>query len=164
MQPTQKELFRYVIRKAWIIWATMLASLATAVIACYAMADILKNFAVQDFPVSMTRNILLVVSAVLFVMIGNIRRFQLHGKSIAQRVARMERSGSDSTSILLKYMSVMIISLTLSEIIGVFGVLLFLLSGDFPSLYIFIAFSAVTMLMNCPKSKEVQNILEKMNK
>jgi hypothetical protein len=109
MQPTQKELFRYVIHKAWMIWAAMFASLPAAVIACYAMADILKGFAVQNFPVSMARNILLLVSAVLFVMIGNIRRFQLHGKSIAQRVARMERSGSDSTSILLKYMSVMII-------------------------------------------------------
>jgi hypothetical protein len=164
MQSTQEELLRDIIRKAWIIWTAMFGSLAVAVIICYACADALKFFIIQNFSYSLTRNILLVMSAVLFVMIGNIRRFQLHGKSIAQRVAKTERFGKDSTPILLKYMSVVVISLMLSEIIGVFGVILFLLSGDFPSLLIFIAFSAVTMLMNCPKSKEVQNISDKMNK
>jgi len=164
MLSTQKKLLQDVMNKAWIIWAAMFGSLAVIVIACYAMSDTLKLFALQDFSISLARNILLAVSAVLFVMTGNIRRFQMHGKSIAQRIARRNRSESDINLILLKYMSVMIISLMLSEIIGIFGLLLFLLGQDFSSLYIFVAFSAVSMLINCPKSKEVQNILEKMNK
>ena len=86
------------------------------------------------------------------------------GKSIAERVARTKHLGIDLTQIIIKYMSVIIISLTLSEIIVVFGILLFMLSGDISSLYIFVAVSAVAMLMNCPKSLEVQIILEKMIK
>ena len=61
-------------------------------------------------------------------------------------------------------MSVLIISLALSEVIGVFGVLMFILSADVQPLYLFIALSAMAMLMYCPKFSEVQDIATKMSK
>jgi len=164
MQSRVPEQLQGVLRKAWIVWAAMFLSLPAALVVCYVLADNLKRFAAPDFPLSMSRNILLVLSAVIFVMIGNIRRFQLHGKSIAQRVARTELSQKGPDQILMKYMSVMIISLALSEIIGVFAVVMFILSADIQPLCLFLAISAVAMLLHCPKFSEVQNIASKMSK
>jgi Mg2+/citrate symporter len=52
----------------------------------------------------------------------------------------------------------------LAEVIAVFGVILFVLSSDFMSLYIFLGASALTMLVNCPKAKEIEKIAEKMGR
>ena len=70
MLSTEKAVVRDVIRKAWVIWAVMFGSLPVVFIGCYVMADTLKKYSVQDFPLSTARNILLVVSAIIFVMIG----------------------------------------------------------------------------------------------
>jgi hypothetical protein len=164
IQPREQEQLKDVLRKAWIVWAAMFCSLPIALMACITMADKLKSFAVQDLPFSISRNILLVLSAVIFIMIGNIRRFQLHGKSIAQRAARTAPAERGPDQILLKYMSVLLISLVLSEVIGVFGVLMFILSADVQPLYLFIALSAMAMLMHCPKFSEIQDIAAKMSK
>ena len=164
IQPREQEQLKDVLRKAWIVWAAMFCSLPIALMACITMAENLKSFAMQDFPFSVSRNILLVLSAVIFIMIGNIRRFQMHGKSIAQRATRTAPAERGPDQILIKYMSVLIISLALSEVIGVFGVLMFILSADVQPLYLFIALSAMAMLIYCPKFSEVQDIATKMSK
>jgi len=164
MRPDVQKALKGVLRKAWFVWIVMFCSLPVALIACYAMADDLKVFSVQDIPLSISRNILLVSAAILFIVTGNIRRFQLHAKSIAQRATRTPPTMNVHDQIIIKYLSVMIISLALSEVIGVFGVLLFILSGDFQSLYLFIAISAAAMLLYCPKWNEIQGIAIKMDK
>ena len=152
---------REIMRSAWIIWAAMLGSLAVYAMGCILAADKLQGLTISDFPVSLVRNILIVVSAIIFVVIGNIRRFQLHAKSIRQR----DNAGMTADEALrIKYMSVMVISLALAEIIAIFGLIIFLLSADFTSLYLFLGMSAVTMVVNCPKSGELETIIEKMKR
>jgi hypothetical protein len=124
------------------------------------LADKLKSIAVEAFPLGVARSVVGVISAVIFVMIGNIRKFQMHARSIKQRVDMQE---AGSRSLQMKYMSIMVISLVLSEFIAVLGIILFMLSADFLSLYIFIGASALTMLVNCPKAAEIRKIAEKMS-
>jgi phosphatidylglycerophosphatase A len=148
-------------RSAWIIWAAMLGSLAVYAVFCILAADKLQVLIISDFPVSLVRNILIVFSAIIFVVIGNIRKFQLHAKSIGQR----DNTGMTADEALrIKYMSVIVISLVLAEIIAILGLILFLLSADFTSLYLFLGISAVTMMVNCPKSGELETIIEKMKR
>jgi hypothetical protein len=149
-----------VLKRAWIIWAAMFLSLIVYGVICFLLADKLKSIAVEAFPLGAARSVVGVISAVIFVMIGNIRKFQMHARSIKQRVDMQE---AGSRSLQMKYMSIMVISLVLSEFIAVLGIILFMLSADFLSLYIFIGASALTMLVNCPKAAEIRKIAEKMS-
>jgi hypothetical protein len=152
---------REIMRSAWTIWAAMIGSLAVYAVFFILAADNFHALTISDFPVSLVRNILIVLSAIIFVVIGNIRKFQLHAKSIRQR----DNAGMTADEALrIKYMSVMVISLALSEIIAIFGVIIFLLSADVISLYIFLGISAVTMTVNCPKPGELDMIIEKMKR
>lgn len=158
-----KEQLGNMMRTSWIIWAAMFGSLAVYIGVCHALADGMKVFTIKDFPLTVARIVFLVLSALLCIISGNIRKLQLHPKSIAQRIARTGKTGFDPKFILEKYMSVMIISLVLADIIGIFGIGIFFLSGDFSSLYLLIGISAVTMLIFRPKYKEVEKIAEEIS-
>ena len=53
----------------------------------------------------------------------------------------------DSDSVESRYMIVMLISLALSEAIGIFGLVLFFLSEDYLTLFLFIGCSAIAMFI-----------------
>ena len=56
------------------------------------------------------------------------------------------------------YAAVVIISLALSESIGIYGLVLFLLGGGFKTLYTFIAVSALAMVFYRPKREEMEKL------
>ena len=59
-----------------------------------------------------------------------------------------------------KYAVAMIIPIALSEVVGIFGLVLFLLGAGFQTLYIFIGVSAITMVLFRPRRKEIEKIAE----
>lgn len=65
---------------------------------------------------------------------------------------------SDQPSFLAKYTTAVIVSLVLSESIGIYGFVLFLLGDDFRTLYIFIGISALAMFFYRPKREELETL------
>jgi hypothetical protein len=57
-----------------------------------------------------------------------------------------------------KYTTFVIVSLALSESIGIYGFVLFLLGDSFQTLYTFIAVSALAMIFYRPKRKELEKL------
>jgi hypothetical protein len=57
-----------------------------------------------------------------------------------------------------KYTVAMLVSLALSESIGIFGFLLFLFGDNFQVLYTFIAVSALAMFFYRPKREELETL------
>jgi len=52
----------------------------------------------------------------------------------------------------------MIVSLALSESIGIYGLVLFLLGDSFQTLYIFISISALAMFFYRPKREDLETL------
>lgn len=64
---------------------------------------------------------------------------------------------------IVKYGTAVIVSIAISESIGIVGFVLFLLSKDFPTLYILAGISAAAMLYHRPKMIELDKIASQMN-
>ena len=64
----------------------------------------------------------------------------------------------DGPPFIAKYATAVIVSLALSESIGIYGFVLFLLGGGFKTLYIFIAVSALAMVFYRPKREEMEKL------
>ena len=70
---------------------------------------------------------------------------------------------SDQPKALAKYTTAVIISLALSECIGVYGLLLFLLGDAYQTLYIFIGAAAAAMFYFRPKREELADLAMAMH-
>ena len=57
-----------------------------------------------------------------------------------------------------QYIPAVITTLALAESIGIYGLLLFLLGGDFKTLYTFIIVSALAMIFYRPKREELERL------
>jgi hypothetical protein len=57
-----------------------------------------------------------------------------------------------------EYTTAMIVSLALSESIGIYGLVLFLLGDSFQTLYIFISISALAMFFYRPKREDLETL------
>jgi len=67
-------------------------------------------------------------------------------------------SPSNQSAIIGKYVTAMLVSLALSEFIGIMGLALFFLGDNFQVLYIFMAISAVAMFFYRPKREELETL------
>jgi len=142
----------------WIIWAAMLGSLAMYVIIAHLMGDEIGRNANPDFPVEMMRRILYLVSAIELLIAYYLRKFMLSGriKGLGMTPTGAGAINSKQPPYLAKYSITMIISLALSESIGIYGLLLFLLGDNFNTLYTFIGVSAIAMYFFRPKRYEIE--------
>ena len=64
----------------------------------------------------------------------------------------------DAPPYIAQYATAVIVSLALSESIGIYGFVLFLLGGGFKTLYTFIGISAVAMVFYRPKREEMEKL------
>lgn len=141
----------------WIIWGAMIVSLLMYVIICHLMGDEMGQNANPDFPIDRMRKILYLIAAVTLFIAYQLRKFMLSG--------RLKGLGTPTGSSVItskqpphiaKYTITMIISLALSESIGIYGLLLFLLGDSFNTLYTFIGVSAFAMFFFRPKGYEIE--------
>ncbi|MBI4684598.1 MAG: hypothetical protein HY755_05325 [Nitrospirae bacterium] len=138
----------------WIIWALMIGSLAIYVVACYVTGDKIKiNLEIYSF--SLFKNILYIVVAVELVVAHYMRKFLLRVRS--GKIAK-ESDGSIYRSALNKYTTALVSSLAIADSIGIYGVVLFFMSKDFQSLYIFVTISAIAMFIYRPKREGVEKL------
>ena len=144
------------LRTLWIIWAAMVGSLLMYVFICHQFGEDIRRTASHDLPLDLIRNILSVVALVTLFLAHFIRKRMLAGQ-LGSSGAGLFRSGpaSNQPSLLVHYTAAVIVSLALSESIGIFGLVLFVLGDSFRTLHIFIGISALAMYFYRPKREEL---------
>ena len=143
----------------WIIWGAMLVSLLIYVLICHLVIDGIRQSLESDFTFDMLRNILYGVGIFTLFLAHFVRKFIL--------TPRTGGSGSmtskppplkDQSQVVGKYVMAMLLSLALSESIGIFGLVLFLLGDSFQTLYIFIGISALGVFHYRPRREEIMKL------
>lgn len=143
----------------WIIWAAIFGSLFVYIFICHQFgADIRQNINQNSF-VPLLRNILYGVAIITLFLIHILRKLMIAGKFGGFQSASLKPGmQSNQPSFLARYTVTLIISLALSESIGIYGLLLFLLGEDFQTLYTFTGISALAMYFYRPKREELENL------
>ena len=130
----------------WIFWASTVGSLLIYVFICHLCGDQIRRAASPNFPLDLIRNILYGLAIFTIFLTHILRKFMLTARSGGSGPMSLKSSlRSNQPSFLAKYTIAVIVSLLLSETIGIYGFVLFLLGDDFRTLHIFIGISALAM-------------------
>jgi F0F1-type ATP synthase membrane subunit c/vacuolar-type H+-ATPase subunit K len=143
----------------WIIWAGIFVSLFVYALICHLWGDGIRGNAMPNFPLDLMRNVLYGVAIFTLILTHFLRKFMLTIRS-GGSVPTSLRPQSDLTqsSLISRYATSMIISLALSESIGLYGFVLFLLGDNFRTLYIFVGISAIALFFYRPKREEIETL------
>jgi hypothetical protein len=143
----------------WIIWAAMLGSLLIYIVICHQLGVGFKSAEGSDLPLGLLRSILFGMGAVALLIAYFMRRSMLSARTGFSKSKPGERMvGWNAPPFLAKYATAVIISLALSESIGIYGLILFLLGESFQTLYTFIVVSALAMVFYRPKREELERL------
>jgi len=147
-------------QKLWVIWAAMFSSLLIYILVCHQLGEEMRgDFVESGFPFTLFKNILYGMVAVELIMIYYLRKFMLKGRPSAEKADNPGRlSTLNQPPFVGQYTAIIIISLAIADSIGIYGLVLFLLGGDFKVLYTFIVISALTMVFFRPKREELKQL------
>ena len=130
----------------WIIWAAIFTSLFIYVFIAHQFGEGMRRTANPDFPTGLFKNILYVVVAVTLFLTYFLRKLTLAGRFIGSKDKLFKpTSVSDQPPLIHRYTTAVIVSLALSESIGIYGFILFFFGDNFLTLYTFIGISALEL-------------------
>jgi F0F1-type ATP synthase membrane subunit c/vacuolar-type H+-ATPase subunit K len=132
----------------WIVFAALLFSLAVYAFIGYILGAPLRVDATTAEPVVL-RSVFYALAIVTFPLIQLIRHITL----------RLNQTMPTPTPAKTRYLISVIISLAMSESIGIYGLVLALLGDSVNGLWIFTFLSALAMLLYRPKLSEYQSIV-----
>ena len=146
-------------RTLWVIWGAMLGSLLVYILVYHLLGEGFKSSEGAVLPLGMLRKICAVLAAGALLTGYYLQRFMLKGRSGAARTAMIRRAAAlNQPPFVTHYTSIVIISLTCAESVGLYGLLLFLLGDNFQVLYTFIGVSALAMVFYRPKREELEKL------
>ena len=148
----------------WILWCAMVASLGVYLFVALFLSDQILISEISDFHYELLQNVFIGLSPVILILSRYIRRYMLNVKvkneaDTIYSVPRETGTVLETDPVMVKYMMIILISLALSECIGVFGLILFFMAHDLQLLHLFLAGSAIAMYFNRPKSSELKELL-----
>ena len=141
----------------WIIWGAIFGSLFIYVFVCHHFGAVIPENARPNIPLDLIRNVLYGVAILTLIGTRFLRKFMLAARPGGSVPTSLKpASPSDPSSHTAKYAAAMLVSLALSESIGIYGLVLFFLGGNFRTLYIFIGISALAIFLYRPKKEELE--------
>jgi len=151
--PEEKETIEKGFSSVLIIWGAMLASLFIYVFISHVAGDQIRQTQKPEFPIALMRNILFCVAAAELLLAYYLRKrmLRVHPETPAADIPLK----TEQPKALAKYTTAVIVSLALSECIGIYGLMLFLLGDEYQTLYIFIGVAAIAMYYFRPKKDEL---------
>lgn len=134
---------------AWLVTGVMLAMLAAYLIACHTLGKELQQQLpeAQRLPI---RTALYAIAIITFPITNLLRHIQL----------RLNQTMPGDNPAKSRYLATVIVSLSLIEVIGIFGFVMFILGDNFNTLYIFTGMSALGLFLYRPKPDEYASIIE----
>lgn len=137
----------------WIILGVMLVMLAALLIVCLTLGEQIQ----QPLPEAqrvLIRTIFYVVAIITFPLTNLIRYIQLR---LNQTMPFSHGTANEAKS---RYLVTIIVSMSLIESVGVFGLVMFILGDNVNTLYIFTGLSALGLFLYRPKVEEYARIVD----
>lgn len=138
----------------WLIVGMMSVMLAAYIVICHTLGEQLRQ-PLPDAQRVLIRTIFYAVAIATFPLTNLIRHIQLRLNQTmpCSQAARGNAAKS-------RYLVTVIVSMSLVEVIGIFGLIMFVLGDDFNTLHIFAGLSALGLFLYRPKADEYFEIIE----
>jgi hypothetical protein len=137
-----------------IIWFALLMSLAIYLFVGIQVGTNVQS-SINEATFGILRTVLYVMAIAILIATKYVRKLMMPGKSpVSQPAQALEHVA------LQKYSAATIVVLAMSECIGVYGLILFLLGKNSTDLYLLILVSAAAMVMYRPRKEEMLNLVQ----
>ena len=136
----------------WIIFTCMLMMLAGYILFCIFLGPELQIGIAEDQRI-IIRSILYVIAIAAMPLTNLIRHIML----------RLNQTMPGKTPAKIRYFITLIVSMSLVEIIGMFGLIMFILGDDYNTLYIFTFISTLGLFLYRPKQAEYITIVDALD-
>jgi hypothetical protein len=145
-----------------IIWFAVLTSL---VIYLFVGLQVKENLQTSMNAAAFTtfKSILYGIAAITLFITRYVRKFVLSAKGSKIFTASRGRQPTQHPS-LAKYTAAMVVSLAMTESIGIYGLVLFFLGKNATDLYLLIAISGVAMFFYRPNKEDIINLSQDFDK
>ena len=137
---------------AWIVLVIMLLMLAGLVFICHYSSDDIRLVVGAEPPV-LIRTILYFVAIATFPVTNLIRHIML----------RLNQTMPGATTAKSRYFLTVLISMSFSETLGIYGFILFIIGDDFHTLYIFSTLCVLALFLYRPKVDEYWTVVDALN-
>ena len=163
LEATEREGLRKGMKTAWIIWGAMLGSLALYLALCEQLGNLMDVSMLSDAPLALLKSIFYCVAAAELIIAYFVRRFMLSGRLPSPVPDLRQQAWNVKTSpSVAKYIPGVLVSLAIAESVGIYGLIIFFLGGDFKTLYTFLFISAVAIIFFRPKFEELEQLAVSM--
>jgi hypothetical protein len=140
-------------RKLQLTWSAMLISLAVYLFVGLQFVEEVQ-IAIDAETLTVLRSTLYVIAFITLFITGYVKKLLLSKKRSSIQATQNDRSIARH-ALIQKYATAMMVALAMTETIGVYGFVLFLLGKDVLDLYLFILVSAATMFAYRPNRDEI---------
>jgi hypothetical protein len=159
IDPKEKEVLAKAMRINRVIWAAMLSSIGIYILVAHLTEGKIRIAEGAGEVFGLLKTVLLVLGIGELVLIPLIRRLMLRPSFVSPvQGASTAPLTPQSYPAAAKYSAVLIVSLAIAETVAIYGLVLFFLSGDFSTLYLFAALGAAGMLVSRPKMDELEQL------
>jgi F0F1-type ATP synthase membrane subunit c/vacuolar-type H+-ATPase subunit K len=162
--PVERKQLKSDLVMPWVIVSIMLTMLAANIIVCHVLGGALQ----QQLPETqreLFRTVFYVVAIMTFPLTNLIRHIQLRLNQTMPRSDKASRIYKcDDSEVIAeakaRYLVTIIVSMSLVEVVGIFGLVMFMWGDGFNTLYIFSGLSALGLFLYRPKTEEYIEIIE----
>jgi len=156
LEELNRDIVKKEMRTIWKIWGACFHGLVAYIIVCHYLQKGVPYFKEYDLPLQLLKYSFYALSLVALYLCHHIRKSMLERPSIKSDLKIIERAKtSGKPGILVKYTTIVFVTIAFSEGICLLGVVYFFLSRDYQTLYGLFVISAITMLYYRPKVKEL---------
>jgi hypothetical protein len=141
---------------SWIIVGVMAAMLAAYIIICHTLGEQLLHPLPEDQRV-LIRTVFYAIAIMTFPLTNLIRHIQLR---LNQTMPYSQAPHGPISAAKSRYLVTVIVSMSLIEVVGIFGLVMFMLGDGFNTLYIFTGLSALGLFLYRPKADEYSEIID----
>lgn len=136
----------------WVIVGFMLLTLLSYNIICHvATIDLQLNLSAEER--ELTRSIFYIIAILLFPLVNLLRHILL----------RLNQTMPGDTPAKKRYLITTLITLSSIEIVGFFGLVMFMLGDGYNTLYIFSSLALLGLFLHRPQQEEYQQIIDALN-
>lgn len=154
--PVEREQLKSDLILHWAIVGLMLVMLTAYVIVCHIMGEQLQ----QPMPEAqrvLIRTVFYAVAIMTFPLTNLIRHIQLR---LNQTMPTYHATDGAIATAKSRYLVTVIVSMALVEVVGIFGLVMFVFGDGFNTLYIFTGLSALGLFLYRPKVDEYSEIID----
>ncbi|HEY8096368.1 MAG TPA: hypothetical protein VIE65_09810 [Methylobacter sp.] len=154
--PVEREQLKSDLILHWVIVGMMLTMLAAYIVLCHTLGEQLQ----QPLPEAqrvLIRTVFYAVAIVTFPLTNLIRHIQLR---LNQTMPCSPTTCGAVAAAKNRYLVTVIVSMALVEVVGIFGLVMFVFGDGFNTLYIFTGLSALGLFLYRPKVDEYSEIIE----